>query len=51
MHMNEESLVMQGLMVAGTYQSNEVKGGGDILETINLIMNSGKANLTMLNVD
>ena len=49
-HMNGESSVSRGLMIAGTYRNNEVKEGGDILETINLIKNSGKPNLTTLNV-
>ena len=49
-HVNGESSVRCGLMITGTYRSNEVKEGDDIFETINLIKHSNKANGTSLSL-
>eukprot|EP00571_Detonula_confervacea_P007852 CAMPEP_0172328136 /NCGR_PEP_ID=MMETSP1058-20130122/60192_1 /TAXON_ID=83371 /ORGANISM="Detonula confervacea, Strain CCMP 353" /LENGTH=1251 /DNA_ID=CAMNT_0013045237 /DNA_START=1035 /DNA_END=4787 /DNA_ORIENTATION=- len=37
----------RGLLVVGTFRSNEVKESGDLIERINFIKQSGKANVTM----
>ncbi|KAL7531483.1 hypothetical protein ACHAXR_004068, partial [Thalassiosira sp. AJA248-18] len=41
----------QGLLIAGTFRSNEVKEGGDLIEKINFLKHSRKINVTMLDVD
>ncbi|KAL7523552.1 hypothetical protein ACHAXR_000231, partial [Thalassiosira sp. AJA248-18] len=46
-----EEAVRQGLLVAGTFRSNEVKEGGDLLEKINFLKHSRETNVTMLAVD
>ncbi|KAL7532255.1 hypothetical protein ACHAXR_009447, partial [Thalassiosira sp. AJA248-18] len=45
-----EEACRQGFLVAGTFRSNEVKEGDGLLENINFIKHSGKANVTMVDV-
>ncbi|KAL7529436.1 hypothetical protein ACHAXR_005476, partial [Thalassiosira sp. AJA248-18] len=40
----------QGVLLAGTFRSNEVQEGDDLIGKINFIKNSGKVNVTMLAV-
>jgi len=40
----------QGLLIAGTYRSNEVKEEDDLIRSINFMKDSGKVNVTSLNV-
>ncbi|KAL7526338.1 hypothetical protein ACHAXR_003613 [Thalassiosira sp. AJA248-18] len=40
----------QGLLIAGTFRSNEVKEGADLIEKINFLKHSRKTNVTMLDV-
>ncbi|KAL7533200.1 hypothetical protein ACHAXR_005661, partial [Thalassiosira sp. AJA248-18] len=41
----------QGLLIAGTFRSNEVKEGHDLIEKINYLKHSRQTNVTMLAVD
>ncbi|KAL7532173.1 hypothetical protein ACHAXR_005679, partial [Thalassiosira sp. AJA248-18] len=41
----------QGLLIAGTFRSSEVKEGDDLIEKINFLKHSRKTNVTMLTVD
>ncbi|KAL7532473.1 hypothetical protein ACHAXR_004648, partial [Thalassiosira sp. AJA248-18] len=40
----------QGLLIAGAFRSNEVKESDDLIQQINLLKGSGKANVTNLTV-
>lgn len=43
-----DRLGRRGLLIAGTYRSNEVKEGDDLVKSIDIMKKSGRVNVTML---